>query len=110
MSEFPFKISTVYRELLKGPVDIITRPEIEMLYIISEGKFDDYSKYNGKPSQFVKDRLRCKFIKQYNYVHDYFGNINRLMDSIDFYHRTKKDEITIWNILDANYNERLLWH
>lgn len=111
--DISFKIGPVHKELLKGPVDILTRPEIEMLYIISKNKLADYSKFytrnKMKPSVYVKDILHCKEIKNYGFVYKYFSDIGLLLKTINTYHKSKKDEITLWNILKSNYDEKIIW-
>jgi hypothetical protein len=109
----PFKIGVVHKELLKKPVDVLTRPEIEMLYIISEGKHAEYIKqYNHNhitPCVFVKDMLRCKDIKKYEFVHTYFGAGDNLLRAINYYHKIRPGEITLWDILQPNYIENHIW-
>lgn len=39
-----FKIDPVHKDLLCGPKDVITKPEIEILYILSENRYDDFCK------------------------------------------------------------------
>jgi hypothetical protein len=107
-----FRIGLVHRQILRGPVDLVTRPEIEILYIISAGKYDDYTRnyiQEYKPSQYAKIILGCADIKSYQYAKRYFHDIDRLVDTINFYHRTKPGEINLWHILRSNYDENLLW-
>ena len=48
-----FKLSGPYLKRVTV-VNIITAPEIEMLVIHAEGKYDDYSRKRMKPSDYVK--------------------------------------------------------
>lgn len=88
---------TVYRILdsanenfkLSGPylnrvtvVNIITAPEIEMLVIHAEGKYDDYSRKRMKPSDYVKQHLRLENIKSYDFAKQYFSDVNVLIEAI----------------------------
>ena len=110
-----FKMGKVHRDLIRMPVDILTRPEIEMLYIISQGKYEDYVKANSQqkgtlsPSSYIKNVLRCRSIKYYPFVREYFSNIELLINAINRYHRMHSDEITLWDILKENYDERKIW-
>ena len=109
----PFKIGKIHRDLIRGPVDILTTPEIEILYIISQGKYQDYLKVKDrnkvKPSDYVKDCLRCKEIKHYDYVYSHFSETGLLLRSIADYHRYTTNNVTIWNILKENFDEKKLW-
>jgi imidazole glycerol phosphate synthase subunit HisF len=62
-----------------------------------------------KPSVYVKDILHCKEIKNYGFVYKYFSDIGLLLKTINTYHKSKKDEITLWNILKSNYDEKIIW-
>lgn len=91
---------TVYRILdstnenfkLSGPyikrvtvVNIITAPEIEMLVIHAEGKYDDYSRKRMKPSDYVKQYLKLGKIKSYEFAKRYFANHEVLVEAIQQY-------------------------
>ena len=52
-----FKLSGPYLKRVTV-VNIITAPEIEMLVIHAEGKYDDYSRKRMKPSDYVKQHLK----------------------------------------------------
>ena len=88
---------TVYRILdstnenfkLSGPyvkrvtvVNIITAPEIEMLVIHAEGKYDDYSRKRMKPSDYVKQHLKLGKIKSYEFAKRYFADDELLVEAI----------------------------
>ena len=57
-----FKLSGPYLKRVTV-VNIITAPEIEMLVIHAEGKYDDYSRKRMKPSDYVKQHLKLGKIK-----------------------------------------------
>lgn len=86
---------------------IITNPEIEILYIIAEGKYQEYLKVKSfqKPSDFCKQQLKCKDIKSYAYVYGYFGkDVNKLISILKEYKSlssTKND--TIYDLLKNKY-------
>lgn len=89
-----FKISRVYSSKISGIESYITRPEIEMLIIIAENKYDEYkNKYisDKKPSDYCKQVLRLRDVKKYDFVQDYFRDINLLIKTLHEYKRIKGD-------------------
>lgn len=66
-----FKLSGPYLKRVTV-VNIITAPEIEMLVIHAEGKYDDYSRKHMKPSDYVKQHLKMGKIKLYEFAKKYF--------------------------------------
>lgn len=96
-----FKLSKAYVDKI-SVIDIITAPEIEMLIIVNEGKYADFNKSRKKPSDFCKVELKFKSVKTYDFVKDYFNDINKLIDSITEYKRVSKipkGEHTILDLL-----------
>ena len=70
-----------------------TRPEIEMLIIISEKKADDYnSKYKSDfmPSRYCKEILGIENVKAKSFVCEYFSDVHKLVDAIKEYRRIHK--------------------
>lgn len=100
-----FKLNKPYKEKI-SVIDIITAPEIEMLIIISEGKYNDFKKSKKKPSDFCKMDLRYgSVIKSYDFVKDYFNDIDKLISSISEYKRVSKidkKEHTLFDLLKHN--------
>lgn len=88
-----FKLPKVYDEKIESReievFKIVTRPEIEILMIINEGKYHDYvrSSHGIKPSEYMKDLLKISNIKSKSFVCDYFGDVNRLIYCINEYKR-----------------------
>lgn len=66
-----FKLSGPYLKRVTV-VNIITAPEIEMLVIHAEGKYDDYSRKRMKPSDYIKQHLKMGKIKSYEFAKKYF--------------------------------------
>lgn len=64
---------------------MITSPEIEMLVIHAEGKYDDYSRKRMKPSDYVKQYLKMSEIKSYEFAKKYFNDANILVNAIQQY-------------------------
>ena len=96
-----FKLSKAYINKI-SVIDIITAPEIEMLIILKEKKYTDFKKSKMKPSEFCKIYLRLKNVKSYNFVKDYFDNVDELIQSIHEYRRIsniKQGEYTLLDLL-----------
>lgn len=79
-----FKLSGPYEKRVTV-VNIITAPEIEMLVIHAEGKFEDYTRKRMKPSDYVKQHLRFKKVKTYEFAKSYFANVDILVGAIQQY-------------------------
>lgn len=96
-----FKLSKAYKGKV-SVIDIITAPEIEMLIILSENKYNEYKKSDKKPSDFCKMDLNCGNVKSYDFVRNHFKDINKLTSSIREYKRMskiKKGEYTLFDLL-----------
>lgn len=79
-----FKLSGPYLKRVTV-VNIITAPEIEMLVIHAEGKYDDYSRKRMKPSDYVKQHLKMGKIKSFEFAKKYFYNVDILVNAIQQY-------------------------
>lgn len=79
-----FKLSDPYLKRVTV-VNIITAPEIEMLVIHAEGKYDDYSRKRMKPSDYVKQHLKLGKIKSYEFAKRYFADDEVLARAIQQY-------------------------
>lgn len=84
-------------------INVITAPEIEILVIVSKGKYDDYCRSNiKKPSDYCKSVLKIKNVKSPNFISKYFSEPNFLLNSIKEYHRVhqqKRNEASIYDLL-----------
>lgn len=85
-----FRLSPAYKDKV-DVIQVVTSPEIEMLFIIAEGKYDEYCKVssNMKPSVFCKQLFKKKNIKSQEFVRSYFSDINVLIAAIREYKRIK---------------------
>ena len=79
-----FKLSGPYLKRVTV-VNIITSPEIEMLIIHAEGKYDDYVRKRMKPSDYVKLHLKMSDVKSYEFAKKYFKDVDVLVDAIQQY-------------------------
>jgi len=83
-----FKLNKAYKSKI-DVINIITAPEIEMLVIINEGKYLQYSKVKSKtkPSEFCKNTLKFSKVKSTEFITDYFSNVDDLINAIFEYKR-----------------------
>ncbi|MGL5977764.1 MAG: hypothetical protein ACRCZJ_02050 [Erysipelotrichaceae bacterium] len=96
-----FKLGRAYISKIKV-INVITAPEIEVLVIINEGKYQDYKSSKQKPSEYCKRELGLKDIKSAQGVKKYFSNPDVLVDCIKKYKqqaRLVKGEITLFDLL-----------
>ncbi len=87
--------------------NVITAPEIEKLIICNEGKYKDYEREERKnprlkPSIYCKTILKHQNVKNYDFVKEYFSDIQVLVNALHEYRRISKiraNEMTIWDLL-----------
>jgi hypothetical protein len=98
-----FNLSKAYATKI-SVIDIITAPEIEMLIILNEDKYNEFKKSKMKPSEFCQIKLKLSRVKNYDFVKTYFSNINDLVKSIQEYKRVskiKEGEYTLSDLLTS---------
>lgn len=96
-----FKLSKAYEDKIEV-VNVITAPEIEMLIIINENKYEDYKKSRLKPSIYCKSYLKYKNVKNYKFIEEYFADINILIKCLSEYKRisdVKNGEYTLRDLV-----------
>lgn len=96
-----FKLSKAYKDKI-DVINIITAPEIEMLIIHNENKYTEYKKSKMKPSEFCKSKLKLKKVKSYDFVIDYFSDIDALIECISKYKQSsqiKKGEKSLFDLI-----------
>lgn len=81
-----FRLSKAYEHKIKV-INIVTAPEIEMLVIFKEGKYNEFKKSGKKPSDFCKSNLSLSDIKSTKFIKDYFSDVDSLIDAIREYKR-----------------------
>lgn len=101
-----FKLSKAYVDKV-SVIDVVTAPEIEMLIILNENKYNEFHKVKSKmkPSKFCKTVLKFSNVKRCEFVKSYFSNIDKLIESIREYRRIsniKKEECTLSDLLKTN--------
>lgn len=96
-----FKLSSAYENKV-DVINIITAPEIEMLIIFNENKYNEFKKSGKKPSIFCKENLKMSDVKSYDFVKTYFENSKILVQAIKKYNeisKIKKGEYTLLDLL-----------
>ncbi len=96
-----FRLSKAYENKVRV-INVITAPEIEMLVILSEEKYDEYKRSKKKPSCFCKENLKMKSVKSYDFIRSYFSDFNVLLSAIKKYHeisKTRKGEYSLLNLI-----------
>lgn len=84
-----FELSDLYAEKVKV-INIITAPEIEMLIIHSENKYNNYCKSKMKPSEYCKTILKYKNVKEREFIEKYFEDYEKLTRAIKKHKRDSK--------------------
>lgn len=96
-----FKLSRLYKDKVEV-INVITAPEIEMLIIHSENKYDAFKKTTMKPSDYCKQNLKLPDVKSYQFVRDYFSDVEKLISAIRTYRKKaniQNREITLCDLL-----------
>lgn len=101
-----FNLRAAYKPKVDKTIDIITAPEIEILVIIAEEKYQDYSKHSSvmKPSVYCKQILKLKKVKKPEFVCDYFSDIDKLLNAIKEYdrlHKKRDGELSLADLLKS---------
>lgn len=86
-----FKLSDAYKDKVEV-INVITSPEIEMLVIISENKYNEYKKSKEKPSIYCVKNLKFKNVKSEKFITHYFSDVTKLISAIKEYRRVSKPE------------------
>ncbi len=96
-----FKLRKAYEKKV-DVVNVITAPEIEMLIICNEGKYREFKSTKEKPSTYCKHILKYKNVKSYDFIYEYFCDIDVLINALHEYRRVAKvrrNEKTLWDLL-----------
>lgn len=103
------KIPSDYKKKIKDVVKYCTKPELEMLLIISEGLVSDFEKTKSSlsPKKFAKKYIKCGRQRYDNSTHfftEYYGSDpDKLVNAIKEYKRIKgkhkKDELYLADLL-----------
>ena len=94
-----FKLSKAYESKV-DVINVITAPEIEMLIIFNEDKYNEFKRSGKKPSIFCKEDLKMCSVKSYDFVKEYFKNPEILVESIKKYNKISKIRKGEYTLLD----------
>lgn len=83
-----FRLPAEYADI--PVVSFTTRPEIERLVILREGKDHEWRRSHKKPSDFCKVDLHMPRIKEEDILRDYWDDVDALVDAIQQYSRREK--------------------
>lgn len=104
-----FKLPKQYSERLENKEikvhDIVTTPEIEILVILNEDAYSEFSKskYKNDAAKFCKEVCKYKEIKSKKFITDYFGHIDSLISSIIKYNRFNRSRrFNLYDLLDKD--------
>lgn len=96
-----FTLSKVYAKKI-DVINVITAPEIEMLVIFNEAKYNEYKKSGKKPSDYCKTNLKYPNVKSESFIREYFSDIATLISAIIEYKRVSNiqdGELTLADLL-----------
>lgn len=96
-----FKLRKAYAPKV-DVINVVTAPEIEMLIICNEGKYKGFKSTSEKPSTYCKCVLKYKNVKSYDFIYEYFSDIDVLINALHEYKRISKirrNEKTLWDLL-----------
>jgi F0F1-type ATP synthase gamma subunit len=95
------KIPNDIKHKIVSVIKYCTKPELEMLIIISEGLYDEYQKFKKvlKPSEFVKSKI--KYNKSYSWVKNYFQekDIYKILKIYKQKAKHKKEEKYLFDLI-----------
>ena len=94
-----FKLSKAYQDKV-DVINVITAPEIEMLIIFAEDKYQEFKKSKKKPSLFCKEDLKMSNVKSYDFVREYFSDVRVLVAAIEKYNEISKVPKGEWTLGD----------
>ena len=90
---------------------IDSKNEKELLIIVSEEKNEDFNRSgHSKPSDYCKQKLKLSNVKSYDFVKEYFSDIDKLLYAIKKVHSIKKSKIpnkyrTLYDLLKNEYKK-----
>lgn len=94
-----FKLGKAYKDKV-DVINVVTAPEIEMLIILAEDKYEQFKKSGKKPSLFCKEELKMKNVKSGEFVQEYFSDVYVLINAIREYQRVSKRRDGEYTLLD----------
>lgn len=84
-----FTLSKPYQHKI-DVINVITAPEIEMLVIFNENRYNEFKRSGKRPSDFCIQDLHYKNVKSTEFVTGYFSNVDKLIAAIREYKRVSQ--------------------
>jgi len=94
-----FRLSKAYEHKV-DVINVITAPEIEMLIILNENRYDDFKKSGMKPSEFCMTVLKLHQVKSYDFVLKYFSDPTILIAAMKKYTEVSRIPKGEWALLN----------
>ena len=94
-----FRLGKAYEHKV-DVINVITAPEIEMLIILNENRYDDFKKSGMKPSEYCMMVLKMHHVKSYDFVKQYFSDSSILIAAMKKYTEVSKIPKGEWALLD----------
>lgn len=85
-----------------------TKPELEMLLIISEKLVDNYNKENSKPKDFAKSNIvykRHHYDNSTKFYEEYYEDVDKLVNALNEYKRIKTHNANEFYLADLLINK-----
>ena len=106
-----FDIPKAYKKVIRSDKRCITSPEIEILIILAEGRYEDFRKSRKKPSEYCKSELGMRKVKSREFVRSYFLDADRLLKALrlyrEYYGRTQDpSDIILYDLLNEGARRR----
>ena len=99
-----FRLGSLYVD--RFPVwSFVTHPEVEVLAIIREGKWQDWKKSRKKPSQYCKENLSMSKLKQRSFLDGYWdaGSIAKAARGYRSLSRISKNELCLADLIRSDF-------
>lgn len=97
-----FKLGNLYRDSFEV-VNVHTRPEVEILLIINEGRYSDFMKYKSKlkPSEYCIQKLGMSKVKSASFLESYWDAKSLCKAAREYkrLHKFEAGEICLTDIL-----------
>ncbi len=97
-----FKLPKAYEKKVSSIINVYTRPEIEILYILYHNDYSKFANQTDKPSIFAKKNYHdVKNLKAYDDNYDFWNlHFDELIDALKQYRQQKnKSEYAIFDLL-----------
>ena len=101
-----FKLSKAYQDKAKI-INCVTSPEIEMLYIIAGGKYNEYTrkfKSSMSPKQYVSSKMKIRKPNTRDAIYSYFSDPTLLRFAILEYKRVSNNPKHVKSIAELLKN------